>query len=45
VQHPTFGVGTVIESKLTRTDEEVVIAFPGIGIKTLLVSVAPLKKL
>lgn len=45
VQHPSFGVGTVIESKFTRDDEEVVVAFPGVGIKTLLVSVAPLKKL
>jgi len=45
VQHATFGVGTVIESTLTRDDEEVTIAFPGLGIKKLLVSLAGLKKL
>jgi DNA helicase-2/ATP-dependent DNA helicase PcrA len=45
VQHAKFGVGTVIESNLTREDEEVTIAFPGIGIKKLLVSLAGLKKM
>jgi DNA helicase-2/ATP-dependent DNA helicase PcrA len=45
VQHAKFGVGTVIESNLTRTDEEVTIAFPGVGIKKLLVSLADLKKI
>lgn len=45
VQHDKFGVGTVIESNLTRDDEEVKVAFPGVGIKTLLVSMAGLKKL
>ncbi len=44
VIHPKFGVGTVIESKLTTNDEEVKVAFPGIGIKTLAVSLAGLKK-
>jgi len=45
VQHPKFGVGTVIESQLTRDDEEVTVAFPGIGIKKLAASMAGLKKL
>ena len=36
VQHPTFGVGTVIESIATRDGEEVTVAFPGVGIKKLL---------
>jgi DNA helicase-2/ATP-dependent DNA helicase PcrA len=45
VQHPTFGVGTVIESNVTRDDEEVTVAFPGVGIKKLMVSLANLKKL
>ncbi len=45
VQHATFGVGTVIESELTRSDEEVTVAFPGVGIKKLSVSLAGLKKL
>lgn len=45
VQHAKFGVGTVIESSVTRDDEEVTVAFPGVGIKKLLASVAGLKKL
>jgi DNA helicase II / ATP-dependent DNA helicase PcrA len=36
VQHASFGVGTVIESTVTREGEEVTVAFPGIGIKKLL---------
>ena len=45
VQHAKFGVGTVIESNLVGGDEEVTVAFPGIGIKRLLASMADLKKL
>jgi len=46
VQHASFGIGTVIESEATRDgDEQVTIAFPGVGIKKLLVSLANLKKL
>jgi DNA helicase-2/ATP-dependent DNA helicase PcrA len=36
VQHASFGVGTVIESNITRDGEEVTVAFPGVGIKKLL---------
>lgn len=36
VQHVSFGVGTVIESTITRDGEEVTVAFPGVGIKKLL---------
>jgi DNA helicase-2/ATP-dependent DNA helicase PcrA len=36
VQHVSFGVGTVIESTMTRDGEEVTVAFPGVGIKKLL---------
>jgi DNA helicase-2/ATP-dependent DNA helicase PcrA len=36
VQHVSFGVGTVIESAITRDGEEVTVAFPGVGIKKLL---------
>jgi DNA helicase-2/ATP-dependent DNA helicase PcrA len=36
VQHPSFGVGTVIESVMSRDGEEVTVAFPGIGIKKLM---------
>jgi DNA helicase-2/ATP-dependent DNA helicase PcrA len=45
VQHATFGVGTVIESNLVGGEEEVMVAFPGVGIKRLLVSMAGLRKL
>ncbi len=45
VEHAKFGVGTIIESTVTRDDEEVTVAFPGVGIKKLLVSMAGLKKL
>ncbi|MBK8046113.1 MAG: ATP-binding domain-containing protein [Anaerolineales bacterium] len=36
VQHPSFGVGTVIESVTSRDGEEVTVAFPGVGIKRLM---------
>ncbi|MHB8397496.1 MAG: ATP-dependent helicase [Candidatus Limnocylindrales bacterium] len=44
VRHPRFGPGIVVTSKLTRTDEEVVVAFgdPSIGRKTMLASLAGL---
>jgi len=45
VQHPTHGVGTVIDSIVVGRDEEVTVAFPGIGIKKFLASLANLKKL
>ncbi|MCC6458548.1 MAG: UvrD-helicase domain-containing protein [Caldilineaceae bacterium] len=45
VQHAKFGVGTVVESNMVGSEEEVTVAFPGIGIKRLLVSMAGLKKL
>lgn len=45
VQHSTFGVGTVIDSEMVRGEEEVTVAFPGIGVKKLVVSIAPLTKL
>ncbi len=45
VEHPSFGVGTVIESRIVGGDEEVTVAFPGVGIKKLAASMANLKKL
>jgi DNA helicase-2/ATP-dependent DNA helicase PcrA len=46
VQHGSFGVGTVIESERTNDgDEQVTVAFPGVGIKKLLASLANLRKL
>ena len=45
VQHPQFGVGTVIESNVIGGAEEVTVAFPGIGIKRLDAALAGLTKL
>ncbi len=44
VSHTKFGQGVVIESKLTGNDEEVVVAFTGVGIKKLVASLARLEK-
>ncbi len=45
VQHPSFGVGTVIKSTLTRSDEELVVQFERAGVKILSGTLAPLSKL
>jgi len=45
VFHRTFGEGTVVSTKMQDNDEEVTVAFPGKGVKRLLVSLAGLKKL
>lgn len=45
VRHSKFGVGTVVESKIVNGEEEVTVAFPGIGVKRLLASFASLEKL
>jgi len=45
VRHPLFGEGMIIESRPTRGDQEVKVAFPGKGIKTLLTSFAKLEGL
>jgi len=45
VEHAKFGVGTVIDSIVMGGDEEVTVAFPGVGIKKFLASLANLKKL
>jgi DNA helicase-2/ATP-dependent DNA helicase PcrA len=45
VRHQAFGEGRVVTSKLTRDDEEVTVAFPDKGIKTLLASLANLEVL
>jgi DNA helicase-2/ATP-dependent DNA helicase PcrA len=45
VRHRAFGEGRVISSKLTRDDEEVVVAFPDNGVRTLLASLANLELL
>ncbi|MEM7336482.1 MAG: UvrD-helicase domain-containing protein [Chloroflexota bacterium] len=43
VRHAKFGEGTVIESRLTGNDEEVSVAFAGVGIKRLAASYAKLE--
>ena len=45
VRHPRWGDGIVVTSKLTRTDEEVVVAFrdSSVGRKTMLASLANLE--
>ncbi|MGZ3641111.1 MAG: ATP-dependent helicase [Candidatus Limnocylindrales bacterium] len=45
VRHRAFGEGRVVTSKLTRDDEEVTVAFPERGVKTLLASLADLEVL
>lgn len=43
VRHPTFGEGVVMDSRVDREDEEVIVAFSESGIKHLLASLAPLE--
>ena len=43
VSHKSFGVGTVVKSTMTRSDEELIVRFDGVGIKILSASIAPLK--
>jgi DNA helicase II / ATP-dependent DNA helicase PcrA len=45
VQHGVFGRGIVIDSKPDGDDEQVTVAFAGIGLKRLLASLAPLEKI
>ena len=45
VRHPKFGEGTVIASIPTRDDEEVLVAFPGQGVKRILASLRKLTPL
>jgi DNA helicase-2/ATP-dependent DNA helicase PcrA len=44
VHHPQFGNGVVVSSQPVRDDEEVVVAFSGLGVKKLLLSFARLEK-
>lgn len=45
VSHPRFGEGVVVDSRLSRNDEEVEVAFADQGVKRLLASLAKLEKL
>jgi len=44
VQHKVFGQGVVIESRLSGDDEQVMVAFAGVGLKRLMASLAPMDK-
>jgi DNA helicase-2/ATP-dependent DNA helicase PcrA len=44
VQHKVFGQGVVIESKLVSGDEQVTVAFAGVGLKHMMASMAPMEK-
>ncbi len=44
VRHQVFGQGVVIESELAGDDEQVTVAFAGVGLKRLLASLAPMEK-
>ncbi len=43
VRHPVFGEGVVVESAIKNGEEEVTVAFPGKGLKRLLVRLAKLE--
>ncbi|MDO9444209.1 MAG: hypothetical protein Q7K37_02760, partial [Dehalococcoidia bacterium] len=43
VGHGTFGVGTVVSCEIVPGDQQVVVAFPGKGVKKLLQSFARLE--
>jgi DNA helicase-2/ATP-dependent DNA helicase PcrA len=45
VHHQVFGQGVVIESKPLGDDEQVTVAFAGVGLKRLMASMAPMEKL
>jgi DNA helicase-2/ATP-dependent DNA helicase PcrA len=44
VQHATFGEGIVVSCIPTKDDQEVEVAFDGVGVKKLLLSLAPLER-
>ena len=44
VKHGKWGIGTVVETRVEKSDTVVSVAFPGIGIKKLSLSVAPLTR-
>jgi len=44
VEHRVFGQGVVIESRIAGGDEQVTVAFAGVGLKRLMASMAPMEK-
>lgn len=45
VSHPKWGVGTIISKEGSGADAQVKVAFPGLGIKTLILGYANLEKI
>lgn len=45
VEHPKFGAGTVVTVKGSGSEAAATVAFPGLGVKDLILAYAPLKKL
>ncbi|HZX45926.1 MAG TPA: DNA helicase PcrA [Clostridia bacterium] len=45
IQHSIWGMGTVIKAETKGDDTEVTIAFPGLGVKKVLASIAPMRAL
>jgi len=45
VHHAKFGQGVVVSCTPARGDQEIVVAFEGAGVKKLLLSLAPLKRI
>jgi len=45
VRHKVWGMGTIIKAEDKENDTEITIAFPGLGVKKVLASMAPLKAL
>ena len=46
VRHPRFGEGVVVAADMRGEDQEITVAFKGdVGIKKLLLSIAPLERL
>ncbi|MFC1968001.1 ATP-dependent helicase [Chloroflexota bacterium] len=44
VHHAEFGKGIVVSSSPVRDDHEIIVAFPGAGVKKLLLGLAPLER-
>ncbi|MFC2037727.1 ATP-dependent helicase, partial [Chloroflexota bacterium] len=44
VEHKVFGKGVVIESEPAGNDEQVTVAFAGVGLKRLMASLSPMEK-
>ena len=44
VHHAQFGDGVVVSCQPLQDDNEVVVAFSGLGVKKLLLSLAPIEK-